>query len=166
MSNEYFDLDLQLRYLVIDKSMMVAKEDFGKIKATLKNNNYHNWVTASKIKFAEPVGSKWIMYKTAYFDEWQTYFEMDKRVSKHLRDNLLDFERTLNNRISHYLSEIIANNGFTEYEKNEIIQIIQSAQRRKLKLKNHQKLRHPYIGERTWEYVPKLMFGDMKQLLF
>ena len=166
MDNEYFDLDRQLRHLVVDKSMMVAKEDFGKIKMTLKNNNYHSWVSTSKIKFAEPVGNKWVMYKTAYFDEWESYFEMDKRVSKHLCNNLLNFERMLNSRISYYLSKMMANNDFSEYEKNEIIQIIQSAQRRKLRLKKHQKLCNPYVGNRTWEYVPKLMFGDMKQLLF
>jgi len=163
---KYFDLDRQLRYLIVDKAMMILKPDFGKVKNMLQDNNYHNWISASKIKFAEPVGSKWIMYKTAYFDEWQAYFEMDKRVSKYLMGNSIDFERTINSRISYHISKMMMNNELTEYEKNEIIQIIQNAQRRKLRLKSNQKLRNPYVGELTWEFLPKLTFGDMKQLLF
>jgi len=45
-------------------------------------------------------------------------------VSKHLINNLLDFELTLNSRVSHYLCELMAGGELSDYERNEIILIM------------------------------------------
>ena len=51
-------------------------------KELLRDNNH--FVKTSKTRFAELIGGKWKMYKTAYFADWKAYAEMDKKVSKHL----------------------------------------------------------------------------------
>ena len=163
---EYFDLDKQVMHLVIHKSMMVSHSEIDELEVMLRDNNYRNLVSCSKIKLAELIGDYMIMYKTAAFRDWKEYFEMDCRVSKHLMGNLIDFERTINSRVSHHISDLMANDGFSISERNAIIQVIRTSQKRRLGLKPNQRLRNAYDGSRTWEFVAKMTFGEMKQLLF
>lgn len=162
---EYFDLSRQIVHLAIDKSVMFERAEIDIAEELLRDNNYRNFVSCSKIKFAELISDKLIMYKTASFKEWKAYFEMDCRVSKHLMGNLISFEKSINSRVSHHISKLMANNQLTNFEKNAVVQIIQSSQRRRLGLKANQKLRNAYNGERTWEFLPQMTFGEMKQLL-
>jgi len=165
--NTYFELEKQVRHLLIYKSMIFSSfEEWEEIEKMLRDNNYRNFVSCSKIKQVEFFEPNLKMYKPATFSEWSDYFEMDCRVSGHLMKNLVKFERTINSRISHYISEMMIKNQFSNFEKNTIIQLIQSSQRRRIGLKPNQKLRRPYTGERTWEFLPKMTFGEMKQVLF
>jgi len=166
MKQEYFDLSKQITHLAIDKSVMFELSEIDIAEKVLRNSNYRNWVSCSKIKFAELIGDSLVMYKTASFRDWKDYFEMDCRVSKYLMGNMIDFERTINSRVSYYITKMIEKNFLSEYEKNEIIQLIQSSQRRRLKLKGNQKLRNAYNGNKTWEFIVKMTFGEMKQILF
>jgi len=100
------------------------------------------------------------MYKTASFKDWRAYFEMDSRVSKHLMGNLIDFERTINSRVSHHISALISGGQLSNFERNAVIQIIsQLKDRRDVAFSN-------YDGNETWYYVPKMTLGEMKELLF
>ena len=156
----YFDLQQQIVRLFVDKSIMFEHTDLDVAKKMLRDHNYRNWVSASKVKFAEPVGSKWILYKTAMFQEWKDYFEMDCRVSKHLMGNLVDFERTINSRISHHISELMVGEELSNFERNAIVQIIsQTRNRKEVKFSD-------YTGEQSWRYIHKMTFGEMKILLF
>ena len=106
------------------------------------------------------------MYKTATFRDWRNYFEMDCRCSHHLMKNLIKFERTINSRLSLIISEMMENGDFSNFEKNELIQMIQLWQKRTQRIKGHEQIKDPYDGSKTWELIPKMTFGDMKQLLF
>ena len=162
----YFDLSKQIVHLAIDKSVMFERAEIDVAEALLRDNNYRNFVSCSKIKFAEFIGGKLIMYRTASFKEWKAYFDMDCRISKHLIGNLIGFERTVNSRVSHHISILMANDQLSNFEKNTVIQIIQSSQRRRLGLNVNLELENAYNGERTWEFVPELTLGEMSQLLF
>ena len=163
---EYFDLEKQVVHLAIDKSVVFKGSEFRFVEVMLRDNNYRNFVSCSKIKFAELVCRDLLMYKTASFKDWKMYFEVDCRVSKHLMANLIEFERTINSRVSHCIAELIESNRLSNFERNTVIQIIQSSQRRGLSLESYQKLKNAYTGEKTWEFVAKMTFGQMKQLLF
>ena len=166
MMKEYFDLNKQIVHLAIDKSVMFEHAEISAVKEMLYDNNYRNFVSCSKIKYAELIGSDLIMYRTASFKEWKSYFKMDCRISKYLMGNLIDFERTINSRISHQISVLMASNQLSNFERNTIVQIIRSSQRKKLSLKNGQNLVDVYNGQNTWEFITKMTFGEMKQLLF
>jgi len=159
--NEYFALKKQVIQLIIDKSVLFDKlEELDVAKKMLRDNGYRNFVSCSKIKQAEFFEPNLKMYKTAPFQEWCDYFEMDCRVSRHLMGNLIQFERTINSRITHHISEMMANNEFSNFEKNAIIQIIsQTRDRKDVRFSK-------YIGNETWEYIPKMTFGEMKRLVF
>jgi len=157
---QYFDLDKQIVHLAIDKSVMFEHAEIKVAETMLRDYNYRNFVSCSKIKFAELIGSSLVMYKTASFKEWKSYFEMDGRVSKHLMGNLIDFERTINSRVSHHISQLMENNLLSNFERNVIIQIIsQTKDRRDVNFSQ-------YNGKETWIYVPKMTLGEMKELLF
>ena len=160
MMKDYFDIDKQIVHLAIDKSVMFRHSEITIAEKILRDSNYKNFVSCSKIKFAELIGSNLIMYKTASFKDWQDYFEMDKKISKHLVGNLLDFELTLNSRVSHYMSELMASSELTSREQHELVQII-----KQIKDRNNITF-SKYNGQETWNYVSKMTFGEMKQLVF
>lgn len=160
MMREYFDLERQIVHLVIDKSVMFERYEIDVAEELLRDNNYRNFVSCSKIKFAELIGINLIMYKTASFKEWKAYFEMDCRVSKYLIGNLISFERTINSRVSHHISSLMSEDLLSNFEKNAVIQIIsQLKDRRDVTFSD-------YDGDETWFYVPKMTLGEMKELLF
>ena len=166
MMKQYLDLERQIVHLAIDKSIMFEHTDIEVAKNLLRDHNYRNFVSCSKIKYAELISPKLIMYKTASFKEWRAYFDMDCRLSQHLIGNLIQFERTINSRLSYQISELMEKDQFSNFEKNMIIQLVQSWQRRRFGLKSEQKLKEPYEGNRIWELLPQMTFGEMKQLLF
>jgi len=53
---EYFDLDKQIVHLAIDKSVMFERAEIDVAEEMLRDNNYRNFVSCSKIKFAELIG--------------------------------------------------------------------------------------------------------------
>jgi len=160
MMREYFDLERQIVHLVMDKSVMFEHSDFDIAKRLLRDNNYRNLVSCSKIKFAELIGNSMRMYRSADFKEWIEYFEMDRKVSKHLMSNLIDLELTINSRVSHYVSELLESSRLSNFERNAIIQIVSQIRDRK------ETKFSIYNGKATWDYVPKMTFGEMKQLVF
>jgi len=164
--SQYLNINKQIVHLAIDKSIMFKHSELDKAEKLLRDTNYRNFVSCSKINFAEFISQNLIMYKTATFKEWLDYFDMDCRVSQHLLDNLIKFERTINSRLSYIISEMMEASELSNFEKNELIQMIQSWQRRVQRLKAHEKIKAPYDGSKTWELIPKMTFGDMKRLLF
>jgi len=157
---KYFDLDQQIVYLAIDKSVMFELSEIDIAKKLLRDNNYRNFVSCSKVKFAEFIDEHLMMYKTAEFKSWQAYFEIDCYVSEHLMKNLTRFERTLNSRISDYVSELMERKKLSNFEKNEIISKITCINSR-----NGVKFSR-YNGNESWLYISEMSFGEMKQLLF
>jgi len=163
---QYLNLDQQILHLAIDKSVMFKRSELEVAKKLLNDINYQNFVSCSKIKFAEHFEPNLLMYKTATFKEWHEYFEMDSRCSYYLMENLLKFERTINSRLSHLISKMMENNEFKNFEKNTLIQRIRTWQKKTQRLKSNKKIACPYNGNKTWELIPKMTFGEMKQLLF
>ena len=164
--SQYFDLNKQISHLAIDKSIMFKHEELGEAEKLLRDTNYRNFVSCSKVNFAEYFEPNLVMYKTATFREWRNYFEMDCRVSQYLMKNLIKFERTINSRLSHVMSEMMENDEFSSFEKNALIQRIQAWQRGVQRLEPHEEIKDPYDGSKTWELIPKMTFGAMKQFLF
>jgi len=157
--NKYLSLDQQIVHLFVDKSVMFEREEIDFAKNILRDNNYRNFVSCSKVKFAEFIDEHLMMYKTAEFKEWRAYFELDCCVSEHLMKNLTLFERTLNSRVSYYISELMESNELSNFEKNEIVSKVKGIKtRNKIKFKN-------YTGDRSWFYISEMSFGEMKQLL-
>jgi len=76
----YFDLDEQIKHLMIDKSLMIGHRDLERVEQLLVDQSYHHFVNCSKIKQAEFFEPNLKMYKTASLKEWCDYFEMDKRL--------------------------------------------------------------------------------------
>ena len=158
--NKYLNLDQQIVHLFVDKSVMFELSEIDIVKKILYDNNYLNFVSCSKVKFAELIDKHLMMYKTASFKDWQAYFEIDCYVSDHLKNNMTVFERALNSRISDYISNLMANDGLSNFEKNEIIVKVRQNQNRKGV--NFSK----YNGDRSWFYISEMTFGGMKQLLY
>jgi len=79
---------------------------------------------------------------------------------KHLIANLLEFERTINSRVSHYLSGLMEKEELTRRQRHELIQLIKQIRDRK------DASFSTYNGEQTWEYVAQLTFGETKRLVF
>ena len=164
--SQYLDINKQIVHLAIDKSIMFKHDELKLAEKILRDNNYRNFVSCSKINFAEFFAPNLIMYKTAPFKEWLDYFDMDCRVSHYLMENLIKFERVINSRLSHLISDMMANGDFTDYEKNEIVQMIQSWQMKMQRVDSCKKIRERYTGQKTWELLPKMTFGVMKNILF
>ena len=158
--SKYLDLQQQIVHLFVDKSVMFEHSELDIAEKLLRDNGYHNFVASSKVKFAEFIDEHLMMYKTIPFKEWQGYFEMDCYVSEHLKSNLTVFERTLNSRISDYVSGLMASGILSNFEKNEII--VKVRQNPNRKGVNFSK----YNGEKSWFYISEMTFGGMKQLLF
>jgi len=157
--NKYLDLDQQIVHLFVDKSVMFEREEIDVAKKLLRDNNYLNFVSCSKVKFAEFIDEHLMMYKTAEFKEWRAYFDMDCYVSKHLINNLTIFERTINSRVSNYISDLMSKDRLSNYEKNEIIsKVIRIQDRNDIKFSE-------YTGNFSWVYISEMSFGEMKQIL-
>jgi len=139
---------------------MIGYEELKDAEKVLRDRNYQHFVSCSKVKQVEFFEPNLKMYKTAPFSEWCDYFEMDKKVSKHLIDNLLDFELTINSRVSHYLSDLMESGTLTDHERNEIIVFISRLSNRS------QASFSAYNGNETWNFVYKMTFGEMKHLVF
>jgi len=157
---DYFNLTKQIRHLVIDKSVMVSFKELGEIKKILRDNSYHYFVNCSKIKQAEFFEPNLLMYKTALFEEWCGYFEMDRKARKHIVNNLLDFELTINSRVVNYISQLMSSKNLTDYERNEIILIVSQ-------MRNRSEVDFSsYKGQKSWYFISKMTFGEMKRLVF
>ena len=158
--DKYLNLQEQIVHLFVEKSVMFEHAELDIAEKLLRDNGYHNFVASSKVRFAEFIDEHIMMYKTTPFREWQDYFEMDCYVSEHLKNNMTIFERTLNSRISDYISGLIENDRLSNFEKNEII--IKIRQNPNRKGGNFSK----YDGNRSWFYISEMTFGGMKQLLY
>jgi len=157
---KYFDFDDQLIHLVADKSMVIRHSHFDVVQKLFFDNHYFNFLSCSKIKQAEFFEPNLKLYKTATFEEWAAYFKMDKKASKHIVANLLDFELTINSRVSHLVSRLMERDDLSNFHRNAIIQIISQTRNRKGVTFSK------YKGHQTWLYVPKMTFGELKQLAF
>jgi len=72
--------------------------------------------------------------------------------------NMLNFERIINSRVAYQISKLIEQEELTDYEQNEIFQLINSS--------TVWKQKREYDGREAWIYITKMTFGEMKQLLF
>ena len=149
-------LNEQIEHLKQNKQVVVP---FGiRAKQDLYDGNYYNVVSCSKIKFAENVVEKNHVYSKTQFKEWLAYFQLDCQISKYLMQNMIDFERKINSRIAYRISELLENGSLTDYEKNEIHQLIGNSSTWRGNFNYH--------GKEAWTYITKMTFGEMKQLIF
>jgi len=151
-------IDEQIEYLQINKSMKVC--DIELAYKFLLDNNYYNVVSCGKIKFAEMIECGKFKYGESRFVDWIQYFETDRRISEHLIINVLNFEQTINSRVAYYISELMETGTLNISECDAIKQIIQNS-------KNVDGIKFQcYSGCETWTYITKMMFGNMKNLIF
>ena len=151
-------LDEQLNYLQNGK--LVKFDDLDKARTILLNNNYYYLISCGKIKFAKSLDNRKYEYEASDFDEWVDYFNIDRNVVKHLRNNVLDFERLINSRAAYFVSQLMETGIANSYDKEGIKLIILSS-------KNVDGVNFSEYDEyETWKYVTKMMFGDMKKLIF
>ena len=151
-------LDEQLDYL--KKAKFVNFDSLDKARKVLLNNNYYYLVSCGKVKFAKGLEDRKYLYGVSDFDEWVDYFNKDRDAGKHLRNNVLDFERLLNSRTAYFVSQLMETGIANIYEKEGIKQIICAS-------KNAADINFSEYDEyETWKYVTKMMFGDMKKLIF
>jgi len=149
-------LDEQIQHLQQNKQVLIPRTT--KAKQNLYDGNYYNVISCSKIKFAKNIAGKTHIYSETQFKDWLAYFQLDCQISKHLMQNMIDFERKLNSRIAYCVSELLENKDLTDYERNEIHQLIGSS--------NCWKGNLDYHGKEAWVFITKMTFGEMKQLIF
>ena len=151
-------LDEQVDYLQQEK--LVQIQDSTWARKVLFDNNYYNLISCSKIKFAKGIEFGKHEYEKTDFNEWVDYFEKDCELSEHLRRNILNFERTINSRVAYHISELMETGVATECEQEMIKHLIQTS-------KNVDGIKFfSYEDKETWTYITKMMFGDMKKLVF
>jgi len=153
---QFKSLDEQVEHLKNNKKVIF--DDKEKAKKDLYDDNYYNIISCSKIKFAEDMAKKDHVYSQKQFKDWLAYFELDCRVSKYLMQNMIDFERKMNSRVAYRISELIEKNKLSNFEKNDLMQIIQKSQAWNSK--------EIYHGREAWVYITKMIFGEMKKLVF
>jgi len=146
----------QVEFLESHKKVIINQRS--KVKKDLYDSNYYNIISCSKIKFAEDIAQSNHIYSQTQFKEWLSYFELDCRVSKYLMQNILEFERRINSRVAYCVSELFDKNKLSNFEKNDLMQIIQ-------KSKAWSSL-EAYHGQEAWMYITKMTFGEMKKLAF
>jgi len=145
-------IDELLKHLENKKAMNIKDKIIaGKF---LQDNNYYTIVACGKVKFATGMVGMKFEYHETNFDEWMEYLKKDREASEYLKSMLIRIERTLNSRLSHYLSEELESTSFTPKQKGALKQKIKSARKCKI-----------YPGYETWKYIPKMTFGEMKKLL-
>lgn len=121
----------------------------------LRDSNYINLVSCSKVKFASGrFTSGQYEYNPSHFKDWVKYYQQDCSLSKHLMVNLLDFEKTINSRTAYYVSELLEAGTLTIIEMASLKETI----------KGHQN-RSKYEGERTWEHVAQKTFGELRYII-
>jgi len=121
----------------------------------LRDSNYINLVSCSKVKFASGrFTSGQYQYNPSQFKDWVKYYRQDCSVSKHLMNNLLDFEKTINSRTAYYVSELLESSNLTIIEEASL----------KDTIKGH-KNRTKYDGEKTWEHIAQKTFGELRYII-
>jgi len=151
-------IDQQIDYLEIDKAVKTC--DRGVSSKFLLDYNYYNVVSCGKIKFAYNSENGKHKYNESNFEQWIQYFKLDQKLSRHLRNNVLSLELVINSRVAYYISELMESGALIQREKEAIEHIIQSS--KKIADINFKS----YAGHETWKYVTKMMFSDMKKLVF
>ncbi|MCL1990452.1 MAG: Abi family protein [Defluviitaleaceae bacterium] len=152
MGKKFKSLAFQIKRLR-DKGVIIENEQL--VKEVLLKSNYYHLTTCGKVKFAKSKGmdGKYI-YEPSLFEDWVSYFELDCRLSEHLMINFIRFERGINAKTAYYVSELIESNTLTADKKNELKQKIKSA-----------KKCFDYNLKQTWQYIPKMTFGELVYLL-
>ena len=151
-------IDDQVCYLKANKAVKV--DDMDLMRNMLLDNNYYNLISCGKIKFARHSENGVHEYDESDFVEWIDYFEKDQEMSKHLIRNVLDFERKINSRVAYYIGELMETGLLTEREQEAIKHLIQSS-------RNVDGINFKLYSQcETWKYVTKMMFSDMKKLVF
>lgn len=151
MPKPFKSIDDQIDHLKTNKSIEFVDEK--EAYQFLLNHNYYQVVTCGKVKFAIDFKDGTHQYERTQFKDWQSYFNVDKMVSAHLREIVLEIERKINARLSYFLSELLESNELTDSKRNTLMQLIGGA-------------RKGYVGHETWAHIPKMTFGEMKKLLF
>lgn len=161
MKNEkkpFKTIDQQIDYLATDKE--VTTYNRGISSDFLLDYNYYNVVSCGKIKFAYNSENGKHQYNESNFEQWIQYFKVDQKLSKHLRNNVLSFELIINSRVAYYVSELMETGVLPQGEQEAITHIIQSSK------KIADIAFESYNGFETWKFITKMMFSDMKKLVF
>ena len=157
---DFKTLDEQIHYLSQTKQISFESEEFASDEAYLLNNNYYNVISCGKVKFASKLENGNHVYLESKFDDWVQYFQKDCEISEHLMKNVLNFERIINSRVAYYIGQLMETGIATEHERESIRQIIRSS-------KGVAAIKFvDYSGFETWKYITKMMFSDMKKLVF
>ena len=149
---DFLSLDEQILKL---EAKQVEIEDATAVKQVLLDSNYYNLISCSKAKFAKSRGENGkYTYRPSKFDQWQQYFEQDCQVSEHLMKNILRFERMLNSRTAYYIAELIEQKSLDENKLQSLIDLI-----------NSKDSKNQYSGDRTWQFIAKKTFGELKKVI-
>ncbi|MDR2976293.1 MAG: hypothetical protein LBV19_03185 [Streptococcaceae bacterium] len=155
MAKPFKNLNEQIEYLQKNKSIVF--NDIEKAKKYLLDSNYFNVISCSKVKFAEKIENGCHIYSLHDFEEWKTYFEQDCYVSESIMLNMIEFERTLNSRVSYQISMLFADGSLNASERNALV----------LKIRNSKVYKaQKFYGKEAWKYITKMTFGETKSLLF
>lgn len=148
----------QITHLQTNK--LIHFNDLKLSKKLLIDNNYYNVISCGKVRFATGVNDNFHTYDESNFNDWIAYFELDRKISNHLMQNILKLELVINSRTAHYVAELMETAKLTEFENEAIMQIIKARKEvAGINFKN-------YNGFETWTFITKMMFNDMKKLVF
>ena len=153
MGKKFELLESQIKHLRDNKAVVIDDEQL--VKEVLLKTNYYNFTACCKVKFAKFKGidGKYV-YERSLFDDWAAYYDLDYKLSGHLMINFIHFEREINAKTSYYVSELIESDTLTASKKNDLKQKIKRA-----------KTCANYNLKQTWQYIPKMTFGELVQLL-
>jgi abortive infection bacteriophage resistance protein len=153
---EFLSLNQQIHKLQQKK---VTVDDEIRAQQFLRDNNYYNVISCSKIKFiTSSRDDGHYEYTSSTFSEWIDYYKKDILVSLFLMKAMIHLEKTLNSRTAYYISYLLEfSQELPIVNQSELTEIIQAA-----------KVIHlpTYSGHETWKYITKMEFGKMKQLIY
>jgi len=139
------------------KTLNVSVDDEMSAKKYLIDNNHFLVVKCGKIKFLDTSDKRCLSYNASNFKEWIEYFDKDKRLSQHLLNNVIEFERKLNARVAYYVTTMIEfDERIDPFIKNEFIYMVNTLQLRKMPI---------YTGSETIKFIDSMDFGQLVHLL-
>ena len=160
MTNEpkkFLSLDEQIDYLINDK--LISFKDKDSARFYLLNHNYFNVISSGKLKHATNYLDKKHHYANTSFDSWIEFYNNDLKLSKQLRNNVIELEQLLNSRTAYYVAELIEVKKIKKRKIQGLIQIIKFTK----EIPGFSFLE--YENVETWKFINKMPFGDLKRVL-
>ena len=152
---------IEKRFLTLDNQILKLEKKNVHVPKTrhslqqLRDSNYINLVSCSKVKFAIGCNKNGkYVYSPSHFREWIKYYRQDCSASNHLNKTLLEFEKVINSRTAYYVSELLEKNELSKAAREELIQTIRGADKYS-----------KYNGERTWSVIAHKTFGELRYII-